>query len=227
MTHSGSVARWPRCKVVFWLKARFNHKTWKMHFNTEEVFFHLYQMNKCVFLDRDGVLNEDNPNYTYRLAQFKIIPGVIDALYRLKEAGYLLVVVTNQSGITQGIYTQTQMQVCHIYLQEACDHLIDHFYFCPYHPTVTNSLARKPGTLLFEKAMARFNINPRTSWMVGDQGRDIIPAHKLGINTIQIGDEVEEENRGDYKTYSLFEAAGVILDEELRKQIRKRRWTFG
>jgi len=116
-------------------------------------------MKKCVFLDRDGVLNEDNPNYTYRVDQFKILPGVVEALHELKSAGYLLVVVTNQSGIAQGIYTQAEMEACHQYLQDACGHLIDHFYFSPCHPTVSASLTRKPGTLMFEKAKAKFNID--------------------------------------------------------------------
>jgi len=169
-------------------------------------------MNKCVFLDRDGVLNVDDVNYTYLLSKFKIIPGVPEALCQLKEAGYTLVVVTNQSGIAKGIYTETQMKICHIYLQEASKHVIDHFYFCPYHVIKTNSLARKPGTLMFEKAIAKFNIDIKKSWMVGDRGRDIVPARKLGIRTIQIGDEVEPpEDQADYEVKNLLEAARLIL----------------
>jgi len=168
-------------------------------------------MQKCVFLDRDGVLNKDDVNYTYQLSRFQILKGVPEALYELKKAGYLLVVVTNQSGIAQKIYTLREMKICHIYLQEACDHVIDHFYFSPYHPSVSASLARKPGILMFEKAIARFSIDIKKSWMVGDRGRDIIPARQLGIKTIQIGDEIEKENRADYKANDLLEAANKIL----------------
>lgn len=167
-------------------------------------------MNKCIFLDRDGVLNEDNPNYTYHIENFKIVKGVPEALSLLKKAGYKLVVVTNQSGIAQGIYTRQEMEACHRYLQETCDHAIDHFYFCPYHPSVTASLARKPGTLMFEKAIAKFDIDVTQSWMVGDRGRDIIPARSLGIRTIQVGDEIEPENRADYRVENLLEAANLI-----------------
>lgn len=170
-------------------------------------------MSKCVFLDRDGVLNKDDVNYTYKLSRFQILPGVPQALYELKKEGYLLVVVTNQSGIAQKIYTQRQMRICHIFLQDACDHMIDHFYFSPYHPSVTASLARKPGTLMFEKAIARFSIDVKKSWMIGDRGRDIIPARELGIRTIQIGDEIEKENRADFKVNDLFKAAKKILAE--------------
>lgn len=168
-------------------------------------------MNKCVFLDRDGVINRDNPLYTYKVEAFEILPGVVEATRLLKEAGYLLVVVTNQSGIAKGIYTEAQMHACHQYFQEACDNRIDHFYFCPYHQSVTASLGRKPGTLMFEKAIARFAVDVPASWMVGDRGRDIIPARALGIKTIQIGDEVEPENKADYRVESLLEAAGIIL----------------
>jgi D-glycero-D-manno-heptose 1,7-bisphosphate phosphatase len=172
---------------------------------------------KCVFLDRDGVLNEDNINYTFLLSKFTILPGVLEALYNLKEAGYVLVVVTNQSGIAQRKYTQRQMELCHIFLQEACEHVIDHIYFSPYHPSVTNSLLRKPETLMFEKAIAKFSIDVKKSWMVGDRGRDIIPARQLGIKTIQIGNEIEANEMGDFKTESLLEASKLILKSSKKK----------
>lgn len=181
-------------------------------------------MNRCVFLDRDGVLNVDDPNYTFHVSRFKVIDGVPDALIRLREAGYYLVVVTNQSGINKGIYTRQQMECCHIFLQDHCDHVIDAFYFSPYHRTITNSLATKPGTLMFEKAIARFNIAPRLSWMVGDRGRDLVPARQLGIRTIQVGDEVEPENKGDFRVNNLAEAADLILAHDQQSAARLGRW---
>ena len=147
--------------------------------------------NRAIFLDRDGVLNEDNPHYTYHVDNFKILPGVPEALSQLKSAGYWLIVVTNQSGISKGIYTIEQMKACHEYFQLNCGVAIDWFYFSPYHRSVTNSLLTKPGSLMFEKAIAKFKIEASKSWMVGDRGRDLIPARQLGIKTIQIGDEVE------------------------------------
>lgn len=168
-------------------------------------------MSRCVFLDRDGVLNKDNPNYTYTIENFEVLPGVVEALARLKKAGYLLVVVTNQSGIDKGIYTIDQMKECHAYFQQVSDGAIDHFYFSPYHRTIHESLLTKPRSLMFEKAIAKFGIDTAQSWMVGDRGRDLIPARALGIRTIQIGDEVEEEHRGDFKVNSLLEAAQLIL----------------
>lgn len=165
----------------------------------------------CVFLDRDGVLNEDNPAYTFTVDAFHILPGVIEALRSLHTSGFLLVVVTNQSGIAQGLYTIEQMKACHDYLQKSCKGVIDAFYYSPYHPSVTNSLGRKPGTLMFEKAIARFSIDVHTSWMIGDRGRDIMPAKKLGIRTIQIGDEIEDGQRAEFRVESLLQAAKIIL----------------
>lgn len=169
-------------------------------------------MTKAVFLDRDGVLNKDNPNYTYRVADFEILPGVIEALQALHHAGYKLVVVTNQSGIAQGIYTHADVAACHAYMQEQCGGVIDHFYYSPYHPSATHSLSRKPGTLMFEKARAKFDIDFSQSLMVGDRGRDIIPARQLGIRTIQIGDEIEAENKADFTCESLKEASYLIIN---------------
>jgi D-glycero-D-manno-heptose 1,7-bisphosphate phosphatase len=166
-------------------------------------------MHKTIFLDRDGVLNRDDPKYTFLTTKFHVIPGVPEALYEMKEAGYLLIVVTNQSGIARKIYTRRQMELCHIYLQDACEHVIDHFYFSPYHETVTNSLTKKPGSLLFEKAIARFGIDVKNSWMIGDRSRDLTPAKKLGIRTIQIGDECVEE-LGDYRVDDLKGASNLI-----------------
>ena len=168
-------------------------------------------MSKCVFLDRDGVINEDNPNYTFRVEEFKIISGVIDALKLLKAKGFFLVVVTNQSGIAQGLYTSDQMEECHRYFQQQCGNLIDRFYFSPDHPTVSASLSRKPGTLMFEKAITKFEIDISESWMIGDRGRDILPARKLGIKTIQIGNEIAENEKADYMVTGLMDAVKIIL----------------
>jgi D-glycero-D-manno-heptose 1,7-bisphosphate phosphatase len=168
---------------------------------------------RAVFLDRDGVINEDNPNYTYDLPHFKILPGVPEALEKLKSAGFLLIIVTNQSGIDKGIYSIDQMKACHEFLQSSCNRAIDHFYYSPYHRTVTNSLLTKPGSLMFEKAIAKFNIDVSPSWMVGDRGRDLVPARLLGIKTIQIGQEIPIENeRGDYEVDTLLAAVAIITN---------------
>jgi D-glycero-D-manno-heptose 1,7-bisphosphate phosphatase len=168
-------------------------------------------MKPCVFLDRDGVLNRDRPDYVYRLSHLDVLPGVPESLYRLKASGFLLVVITNQGGIARGLYSERQMRICHIALQQACDNVIDRFYFSPHHPSRSASLSRKPGTLMFEKAIARFDIYVRGSWMVGDRNRDILPAKSLGIRTILIGDEADREVVPDLRVMDLSEATDRIL----------------
>jgi D-glycero-D-manno-heptose 1,7-bisphosphate phosphatase len=167
-------------------------------------------MTKCIFLDRDGVINREMGEYTYRLDRFVVNPGVVDALKLLKENGFLLIVLTNQAGISKGLYTEQDVWICHDHLQETCGQLIDDIYFCPYHSSITESLCRKPGSLMFEKAIAKHKIDPLSSWMVGDTERDIIPARKLSINTIQVGADVKD-SQADFVARDLLEAANIII----------------
>jgi D-glycero-D-manno-heptose 1,7-bisphosphate phosphatase len=168
--------------------------------------------HKCIFLDRDGVINRDRVDYAYELSHFEILPGVPEALSRLKEAGFLLVVVTNQSGIAKGIYTREDMRACHQYMHEQTGHVIDGIYYAPHHPVVTESLTRKPDSLMFEKAIAKFEVDVAASWMVGDKERDITPAQKLGIPAILIS-ETRPATQARYTVRDLAEAADRILQE--------------
>lgn len=167
-------------------------------------------MNKCVFLDRDGVINEERGTYTHTVEDFKIIPGVPEALQKLHDSGYLLVVVTNQAGITRGLFTREDMEACHNYMMEKTGQLIDKIYYASYYPDFSSSLLRKPDSLMFEKAMAKFDIDPEASWMVGNSERDLLPAIKLGIRTIFIG-ENPPEIKIDFKVKDLPEATQKII----------------
>jgi len=168
--------------------------------------------NKCVFLDRDGVLNKDYVDYAYTLDKFQILDGVPQALNALKQAGYLLVVITNQSGIAKGIYTREDMQTCHDFLHQQTQYQIDHVYFSPYHPDYSESLTRKPGSLMFEKAIAKFKIDVSKSWMIGDKLRDLQPAIKLGIKTIQV--DGHNDLVADFVARDLLEASKHILFDQ-------------
>lgn len=168
--------------------------------------------NKCIFLDRDGVLNKDFVDYAYTLEKFIILPGVPEALSKLHDAGYLLIVITNQSGIAKGIYTRQEMEKCHEFLHEKTGHLIDHIYFSPWHPNFSESLTRKPGSLMFEKAIAKFDVDVSRSWMIGDKKRDLVPAIKLGISTIQV--DGHDDGIADFVAPDLLSAADHILSGE-------------
>lgn len=171
--------------------------------------------NKAVFLDRDGVLNKDKVDYVYKIDDFQILDGVIEAIEILKKNSFLLVVITNQSGIAKGIYTDKDVQKCWQYLQEKCNFLIDDHYFAPHHPKYTSeSLSRKPDSLLLEKAIAKYKIDTKNSWIVGDSRRDIEAGKKVGVKTIQvIGTKAGEEKPSeivDYQVNSLLEATKII-----------------
>ena len=162
-----------------------------------------------MFLDRDGVINKDYVDYVYSAEKLEILPGVAESLKRLKDNGYLLVVITNQSGISQGIYTREQMEETHGLIQEAVGGLIEHFYFAPGHPKFSESLSRKPGSLMFERAIARYKIDIEASWMIGDKNRDLIPAKKLGIKSIQV--DHKDSDQADHFAADLVEATDLIL----------------
>ncbi len=168
-------------------------------------------MNKCIFLDRDGVLNVERGDYTFLPEDFVIVEGVPEAIKALKKAGYLLIVVTNQAGITKGLYTREQMQLCHEILMKKTDFLIDKIYYSPYHPSFSESLSRKPDTLMIEKAIAKFDIDPQKSWLIGDRCRDVDCGQKMGLKTILISDSTTHECNPDFVSENLLDAISKII----------------
>lgn len=169
---------------------------------------------RAVFLDRDGVLNEDNPNYVWRVEDFHVLPHVPEAIQRLKEAGYLLIVVTNQSGIAKGLYTAEDVLACWHHLQSICGGLLDAHYFAPYHPEYDSaSLTRKPNSLMLEKAIAKYDLDTDACWLVGDSERDIIAAHKQRIRTIKVrtGKNETSPTQADRWADDLWQASEIIM----------------
>lgn len=164
---------------------------------------------KCIFLDRDGVLNVDFVDYVYTIEKFAFIDGVPEALQAFKAHDYLIVVITNQSGVIKGIYNLEDVMTVHEHIQENSGRVIDDIYIAPCHEKWTNSLTRKPNTLMWEKAIAKYDIDVKNSWMVGDKPRDLEPAKKLGIKTIIVNHEKVEVS--DYSCTNLLEASKVIL----------------
>ena len=140
-------------------------------------------MNKCIFLDRDGVINKDYVDYVYTIEKFQLLDGVVEALQNFKQAGYHLVIVTNQSGIVKGVYQKEDVYLVYDHIQELCGGLIDEMYYAQLHENWSRSLMRKPDSLMIEKGLAKYDIDPQQSWMVGDKETDMMPAQKLGLHT--------------------------------------------
>ena len=165
----------------------------------------------CVFLDRDGVLNEEIGRHVIKPEEFKIKEGVPEGLKRLKSAGLLLVVITNQSGIARGYYDEAFVWHCYEQIQKACDSVLDGQYFAPGLDKFSRSLMRKPDSLMFEKAIARFGVDVAQSWMIGDKERDLIPARKLGICTMHLTND-EMSGFADFKVDRFEQAVDRILE---------------
>lgn len=143
----------------------------------------------ALFLDRDGVINRERGMHTWRLEEFEILPDVAEAVRAARAAGLLVIVVTNQSGIGLGLYGHADVERIHAYLHRQLalqGAQLDAVYYCPHHPEQGRCLCRKPGCLLFERAIARFAIDADRSLMVGDRQRDIDAAHAAGVRGVLV-----------------------------------------
>ncbi len=146
-------------------------------------------MNKAVFLDRDGVINQEIGEYVYKIEDFKFNIGVFTALRLLQEYDYKLIVVTNQGGIDKGIYTHNEVNKLHAFMIENLLEervKIDDIYLCPHHHTITSCLCRKPNSIMIEKAIAKHHIDPSKSFLIGDNERDILAAKKAGVKGVLV-----------------------------------------
>ena len=137
-------------------------------------------MNKAIFLDRDGTINVEK-NYLYKIEDFEFLPGVIDALKLLQDAGFILIIVTNQSGIGRGYYTEKEFDKLNTWMIQKLEVLgikIRKVYFCPHLPDATiakyrkNCSCRKPKLGMFEDAIKEFDIDVSLSYTIGDKIRD-------------------------------------------------------
>jgi D-glycero-D-manno-heptose 1,7-bisphosphate phosphatase len=141
-------------------------------------------MKKAIFLDRDGTLIEEI-GFLHRIEDLKIFSFTDEALSILKKAGFLLIIITNQSGIGRGFFSEAEMHQIHAQIQKELNNKIDAFYFCPHLPQ-ENCNCRKPRTGMIEQAVADFNVNKAESWMVGDKQSDIELGFNAGTKTAMV-----------------------------------------
>lgn len=169
-------------------------------------------MNKAVFLDRDGVLNVERGDYVWQVPDFEVAPGVSIWLPKLKQAGFVLVVVTNQGGIAKGLYTADDVRHCHQLIQEATGGVLDALYYSPNHISQSRSLMSKPDSLMLERAIAKFNIDPSQSWMIGDAERDLVAGQKAGVaGRILLPSHKEQQSPFATHVANDFEATARII----------------
>ena len=179
------------------------------------------QRRPAVLLDRDGTILVEK-DYLADPADAELIPGAGEALRRLQDAGYALVVVTNQSGIARGMYGEAEYRAVDARMREllaAHGVAIDASYHCPHHPDFTGPCdCRKPAPGLFTRAIEELGLDPERSWLVGDRLRDIDAAAGLGARGILVrtgyGAGEDTAGRGDVTAAAdLGAAAAVVLGE--------------
>ncbi len=138
-------------------------------------------MKPAIFLDRDGTLIEE-VNYLSRVEDLRLFPSTVEAVKALKSSGFLVIVVTNQSGIGRGIFDERAMHDIHDQIQIELDGVIDQFYFCPHLPC-DGCACRKPGLGMIQAAQADFEIDLTRSWIVGDKKIDVETGQLAGLRT--------------------------------------------
>jgi len=142
-----------------------------------------------VFLDRDGVINHDPGDYTKSLEEFEILPNVMEAFQLIKEKGYKIILATNQGGVAKGLYPEENVHEIHEFLRAEARKVgveIDEIYYAPYHEDYGRSLSRKPDSLMVERGLAKFKLDPKKCVLVGDKMRDLEAGEKVGVPGIKI-----------------------------------------
>ena len=200
------------------------HKIFVYYDGFETSYGHFSILNammkrRAVFLDRDGVLNravvrEGRPYPPASVAETEILPGVLEALQRLKGAGFVLIVVSNQPDVARGTTSVEVVEAINAYLWEYLP--VDRFIMC-YHDSGDNCNCRKPRSGMLLAGAEEFGIDLKSSYMVGDRWRDVMAGIGAECKTVYIdyGYSEKQPESFDYKVNSLLDAATIILNKGL------------
>lgn len=192
------------------------------------------KQNTAVFLDRDGVINEE-VGYIDSLDKLKIISCAYEAIKLINQSGMQVVIVSNQAGVAKGIFTEDFVQTTHDYLQRILSRqgaYINSIYYCPHHPTEGEKPyqqvceCRKPAPGMLLRAAQDLNIDLKRSYMIGDRFRDIEAAKKAGVQGILVKtgygqgllrddgpDKETPDRQPDYIAADILEAVKWILGQ--------------
>jgi len=179
---------------------------------------------RAVFLDKDGTVIEDLP-YNVDPARVRLAPGARRGLSLLHDAGYMLVIATNQSGVARGYFTERDLERLGEHLSSTCASLgapLAGFYWCPHLPEGVNEYAvecdcRKPGPGLIVRAAEELDLDLAASWFVGDAWMDVAAGRAAGCRTVMVGPEWDTaaglalELRPDHAVPDLAAAAELIV----------------
>lgn len=198
----------------------------------------LSNKQKCIFLDRDGTINE-YVGFLRNEEQMKLIPGVSQAIRNINDSEYLCIVITNQPVIARGEVTITQLEEIHKKMEKLLGNdgaFINDLYYCPHHPDKGYEgeipelkiicECRKPSTGLIEKAVTDYNIDLEKSFMIGDSTLDIKLAENAGMKSIlvttgQAGSDNKYDVNPDYVCDTLNDAINLVLRKERERILKK------
>lgn len=183
-------------------------------------------MKKCIFLDRDGTINVEK-NYLYKIEDFEFEKEVKEGLKKLQDLGYILIVVTNQSGIARGFYTEKDLEKLNLYIKsELKKENIDilEFYYCPHHNEKgvgkykVECNCRKPKSGMLEKAISDYNIDRDSSFIIGDNISDLLAGKNAGVTGILVKtgyglNNIEEATEKKFKVYDTILDFAVELEK--------------
>ncbi len=189
-------------------------------------------MNRAVFLDRDGTVNEE-VGYLSDLKQLRLISGAGAAIRKLNQTGWKVVLVTNQSGVARGYFTESFVREAHALLEQMLrteGAKLDGIYYCPHHPTAgtspytTECDCRKPGTGMIDRAVKDLAIDIQKSYVVGDKWSDVELGQRAGALTSLVRSGFAHDAEGnvrpgyladpDYTAHTITEAVEWILREK-------------
>ena len=190
-------------------------------------------LTKAVFLDRDGTVNTDKNGFINHPDDFELYPFAVEAISILNKSGYLVFIVTNQSGIAREYYTLEDLEIIHKKMQDSLaeeDAKIDDIYISPYHiegklePYNIDHEDRKPGLGMFKKALEKYNFHIKNSFMIGDRYTDIAFGKEAGLTTFLVltGDGKKEfyKNRDSWKYRPDFIVENLMSAVKLIKRLK-------
>ncbi len=173
-------------------------------------------MNVGVFLDRDGTINVDK-EYVHKIEDLEFIPGVLEALTKLAKTDYKIIIITSQSGIGRGFYTQRDYEIFTKHMLEEIEKhggRIDRIYYCPHHPDAGCD-CRKPKPKLILDGAKDFDIDLSKSYMIGDKKADVDMGRNAGCKTISVMTGKGEKSEADYAAKNLVDAIDAIINKKV------------
>jgi len=169
---------------------------WKKGYSSTKLVQKILQASsepeaKAIFLDRDGTINENGAGYIHKIEDFQFKPKAEEALRKLSETDYKIIILSNQSGIGRGYFSEQDLEKFHkqmLAIMKEKGIRIDGFYYCPHHPS-DNCSCRKPKLGLIKKAVQDFNVNLSKSWMIGNEEKDILTGKRANTKTFLVSEK--------------------------------------